>query len=52
LLAQGIDSSAAAEAGVYIHGLAGDLAAVEFTQAGLIASDVIDFLPKALTAYV
>jgi NAD(P)H-hydrate repair Nnr-like enzyme with NAD(P)H-hydrate dehydratase domain len=52
LLAQGIDPSTAAEAGVYIHGLAGDLAAVEFTQAGLIASDVIDFLPKALTTYV
>jgi hydroxyethylthiazole kinase-like uncharacterized protein yjeF len=52
LLAQGIEPSAAAEAGVYLHGLAGDLAAVEFTQAGLIASDVIDFLPKALTTYV
>jgi hydroxyethylthiazole kinase-like uncharacterized protein yjeF len=51
LLAQGIDPSTAAEAGVYIHGLAGDLAAVEFTQAGLIASDVIDFLSKALTTY-
>ena len=48
LLAQGITYTEAAELGVYIHGLSGDLAADVKTQAGLIASDVTEFLPKAL----
>jgi NAD(P)H-hydrate epimerase len=34
--------------GVYFHGLAGDLAAREKGQTGLIAGDLIDFLPAAL----
>ena len=34
--------------GVYLHGLAGDKAAEEFTQPGMIASDLIDFLPAAM----
>lgn len=33
--------------GVYIHGLAGDLAAVEKSQEGLMAGDLIDYLGKA-----
>lgn len=48
LLAQGFESGQAAEAGTYLHGLAGDKAAAEKTEAGMIASDVIDFLPAAL----
>ncbi|HEY9006690.1 NAD(P)H-hydrate dehydratase [Ohtaekwangia sp.] len=47
LLAQGYSSTDAAIAGVYIHGLAGDLAAREKEMISLIASDVVNFLPSA-----
>lgn len=49
LLAQdGVDGEGAAVAGVYIHGLAGDLAAQEAGMAGLIARDIIRYLPEAV----
>lgn len=48
LLAQGLPADQAALAGVYLHGLAGDLAAEELGERGLIASDVVRCLPKAL----
>ena len=47
LLAQGYSAEHAAILGVYLHGLAGDLAAQELGMYSLIASDLIDFLPKA-----
>ncbi|MDD5561396.1 MAG: NAD(P)H-hydrate dehydratase [Candidatus Omnitrophica bacterium] len=47
-LAQGLDAFKAAKYAAYIHGLAGDLAAKEKTQLGLIASDIIDRIPDAL----
>ncbi|HEY9049134.1 MAG TPA: NAD(P)H-hydrate dehydratase [Ohtaekwangia sp.] len=47
LLAQGYSSIDAAIAGVYLHGLSGDLAAREKGMISLIASDVITFLPPA-----
>ncbi|MBI3614964.1 MAG: NAD(P)H-hydrate dehydratase [Candidatus Omnitrophica bacterium] len=47
LIAQGLDPFSAAEAGVYLHGLAGDLAAAKVGQVGLIASDVLDSIPAA-----
>lgn len=47
LLCQGYPSEHAALLGVYVHGLAGDLAAAELSQESLIASDVIDYLGKA-----
>lgn len=46
-LAQGIDAYEAAKIGVYIHGLAGDLAAKIKGQISLIAGDLIDYLPQA-----
>ena len=46
-LAQGLDCFQAARLGVYIHGLAGDLAALHKSKWGLIASDIIDYLPEA-----
>lgn len=49
LAAQGIVAPEAAEVGVFIHGLAGDLAAKTNTQPGVIASDVIEYLPAALS---
>ncbi|NIL97413.1 MAG: NAD(P)H-hydrate dehydratase [Planctomycetales bacterium] len=47
LLCQGLDPFAAAQLGVYLHGLAGDLAASELGQTSLIASDLLRFLPQA-----
>jgi NAD(P)H-hydrate epimerase len=48
-LAQGLTAWNAARAGVYVHGLAGDLAARAMGEPGLIASDVISAIPRALT---
>lgn len=48
LLAQGLPVWEAACAGVYLHGLAGDLAASEQGEAGLIAGDVIRAVPRAI----
>ena len=47
LLAQGYDPFQAAILGVYLHGLAGDLAVLELGMNGLIATDLINFLPAA-----
>ena len=47
LLAQGYEPHEAAMLGVYIHGLAGDIAAKELSQEALIAGDIIDHLGKA-----
>jgi NAD(P)H-hydrate epimerase len=50
LLAQGLDASAAARAGVYVHGLAADLAAAEYGRRGLAAEELADWLPPAFAA--
>ena len=47
LLAQGLEPEQAAIAGVYLHGLAGDLGAARQGFSGLIARDVIEELPRA-----
>ncbi len=47
LLAQGMAPGEAAMAGVYLHGLAGDLAAKKFSRPALIATDIVRFLGKA-----
>jgi NAD(P)H-hydrate epimerase len=47
LACQGLEPFDAARLGVHLHGLAGDLAAEQFGQVSLIASDLIRFLPKA-----
>jgi NAD(P)H-hydrate epimerase len=47
LLARGIDVSHAAPAAVYLHGLAGDLAAARVGEEALIAGDVVEALPGA-----
>jgi NAD(P)H-hydrate repair Nnr-like enzyme with NAD(P)H-hydrate dehydratase domain len=47
-MAQGLRPFAAAVAGVYYHGHAGDLAAQMEGMAGLTAGDVIRHLPLAL----
>jgi NAD(P)H-hydrate epimerase len=50
LLAQGLAPLDAAGLGVYVHGMAGDLAAAERGQLGMIAGDVAEMLPQALLA--
>lgn len=47
-LGQGLSAFDAAKYGVYLHGLAGDLAAKEKTQISLIASDIIGKIPDAI----
>ncbi len=47
LLAQGYPSEQAAIAGVYLHGLAADLAVVDKGEYSLISSDITDYLGKA-----
>lgn len=47
LLAQGYIPADAVRLGVYLHGLAGDLAADALSEESLIASDIIDYLPAA-----
>ena len=46
-LARGYERLQAACLGMYIHGLAGDIAAEEKAMESLIASDIIECLPKA-----
>ena len=52
LLCQGLTPFDAARLGVHVHGLAGDLAAEKLGQISMIASDLIDYLPKAFGAVV
>ena len=47
LLARGYQQREACVLGTYLHGLAGDLAARDLGQESLIASDLIQYLPKA-----
>ncbi len=47
LLAQGYEPFDAARLGVYLHGLAGDIAATTFSQEFLTASMLIDYLGQA-----
>jgi ADP-dependent NAD(P)H-hydrate dehydratase len=48
LVGQGLEAFAAAQLGAYVHGLAGDLAKADYGEVGLIASDVLERLPRAL----
>ncbi len=41
----------AARLGVFLHGLAGDLAAAELGQEAMIASDLVRFIPAAMKEY-
>ncbi|HOW77550.1 MAG TPA: NAD(P)H-hydrate dehydratase [Candidatus Competibacteraceae bacterium] len=48
LVAQGLPLFAAAKAGVYLHGLAGDQAALAGGERGLLATDLLSFLRQAV----
>jgi ADP-dependent NAD(P)H-hydrate dehydratase / NAD(P)H-hydrate epimerase len=45
LIAQGCSPADAARAGVYLHGLAGDMLAKELGDAGTLAADLLDRIP-------
>ena len=47
LLARGYRQAEACRIGMYLHGLAGDLAIKDIGKESLIAGDLIDYLPKA-----
>jgi len=47
LLCQGFEAFEAAQLGVYLHGLAGDIAAEEKGEVSLIATDILEALPRA-----
>ncbi|MFQ5933877.1 MAG: NAD(P)H-hydrate dehydratase, partial [Dehalococcoidia bacterium] len=48
LLAQGLSPWEAAACGVYLHGVAGEMAKKEMGDTGLLASDLLPLLPKAI----
>ena len=52
LMAQGIPSENAAALGVYLHGLAGDIVAERLGRHGLIASDVLKAVPRAISSLI
>ena len=47
LLARGYKQEDACIVGIYLHGLAGDIAARELGEESVIASDLIQYLPRA-----
>ncbi len=47
LLAQGYSPENAAKLGVYLHGMAGDLALIEQSEESLMAGDIIEYIGKA-----
>ena len=49
--AQKIDPEKAAQCGVYLHGLAGDCAAAEFSRRAMLPSDIIRQLPLVFGDY-
>jgi NAD(P)H-hydrate epimerase len=51
LLGQGLDPFAAAQLGVHVHGLAGDLARDDLGEVSLIASDLLLYLPRAFRQF-
>lgn len=49
LIAQGNEPFEAAACAVFLHGLAGDMASWDKGEAALVAGDLIEYLPKAIT---
>lgn len=47
LVCQGVEARDAAILGTYLHGLAGDVAAEQFTPQGMVAGDMVACLPEA-----
>ena len=51
LLAQNMEPFDAAVLGVYLHGLAGDIAAKDLSEYGVLASDLLRYIPIAIKTY-
>lgn len=47
LMASGYTTLEAAKIGVWVHGFAGDLAAKEWGEIGMVSGDIIQFIPQA-----
>ena len=52
LMGQGLSAFDAARAGAYIHGMAGDMAAEKYGEAGLIAGDIAKYVAFAIKAII
>ena len=48
LIAQGLNTGRASWVGCWLHGAAGDMATEELGQHGMIAGDIINFLPAVI----
>jgi NAD(P)H-hydrate epimerase len=48
---QGLSAYEAARLGVYLHGVAGDLAAARKGMIGLLSMDICDHIPEAILQY-
>ena len=48
-LAQGLSPIHASMMGVFVHGLAGEYAAAEYSSYCMIASDIMSYLPEAFS---
>ena len=49
LMAEAMPAMEASILGVYLHGLAGEFAAEELGRRSMTATDVIDYLPEAIS---
>ncbi|MEE9603228.1 MAG: NAD(P)H-hydrate dehydratase [Thermoguttaceae bacterium] len=52
LACQGLEPFEAAQLGVYLHGLSGDIAAAELGEVSMTAGDLVQFLPDAFEEFL
>lgn len=52
LLSQKVQPYQATMLAVYLHGLAGDIASIDYTQYSVLASDVIEYIPFAISELI
>ena len=51
-ISQGYDVATSTKLAVFVHGLAGDLVALEKGPVGLIAGDLVNEIPRVLKAFI